>query len=307
MPILRFDQLLFETPTNQLDPALRTFCKDYPSPLLHIYPDDAYFMQQLQDFVHDSTMQEVYSITRQRYRDLGWLEKELGKALQKAHEIDKEIAIDHVAAYVSGVFDYDSRVAVDRESGSVLISLDQYALQGMERYSYFGLPMYIVQLSDSGYLASDIMAEVARQYIKMESYNPSAQISENPKSPSLLDYMVMEGKVLYFLDQVMPGKGDHLKMRYTKEQLEWCHRNEAMIWAYLIRGGLLYERDFSRFHNLIDEAPKTNVFKDSAPRTPQYIGWQIVRKYMASNHCTMQQLLENTDSQSILKASGYKP
>ena len=62
-----------------------------------------------------------------------------------------------------------------------------------------------------------------------------------------------------------------------------------------------------RFHNLIDDAPKTNAFRDSSPRTTDYIGWKIVSQYMANSGSTMQQLFDETDSQKILNQSNYRP
>ena len=188
-------------------------------------------------------------------------------------------------------------MTVDRGSRSLLVSIDQYAVGDMEQYSFFGLPMFIVALSDSAYLSSDIMAEIARQYI--------ASPEEN--NATMLDFMIAEGKVLYFLDQVMPDKDDCLKIRYTPEQLQWAKDNESQIWTYFIKNGLLYEKDYNRFHNFVDDAPKTNAFKDSAPRTTDYIGWMIVRKYMEKSNSTLKALFDNNDSQAILQASKYRP
>ena len=126
-------------------------------------------------------------------------------------------------------------------------------------------------------------------------------------SGTMLDYMICEGKALYFLDQVLPNTPDAIKIRYNDEQLAWAKKNEQDIWNYFVSNQLLYETDFMRFHNFVDEAPKTNTFKDSAPRTTQYIGWQIVRRYMKKNHLSMNELFEETDSQKILRDSGYKP
>lgn len=295
--IARFEEVLFDTPVDQLRERLTEFHTKYPSPLLNIYPDNANFMAQLQGFIADSAMRSIYGITHQHYGDLAWLEKELTQALKKAAKEDPDIDITHFATFVSGFFDYNQRILTDRDSKSLLVSIDQYTLKYTEPFAYFGLPMFIVTLSDSAYLASDIMAEIARQYIA----------SPDEKQVTMLDRMVMEGKVLYFLDQVMPKKADFLKIRYTPEQLEWCQKNEPMIWAYFIQHNLLYEKDFSRYHNFVDEAPKTNAFKDSAPRTTDYIGWQIVRNYMKNNKCSMKELFENTNSQAILQASKYKP
>lgn len=295
--IIRFEKVLFDTPQEKLPQELQIFATQYASPLLPVYPNDATYMMQLGQFVGDPTVRDIYDITMNQYPDLHWLEKELGTALGKAAELDEEINIDHFATYVSGLSDYEQRIAVDRESGSIRISIDHYAVKGMEKYSYFGLPVYIVERCDSTHLASDIMAAIARQYVAMP----------DEKDVTMLDIMISEGKVLYFLDQVMPKKAEAVKIRYSEEQLEWMRKNESNVWAYFIQNNLLYEKDFSRYHNFVDEAPKTNAFKDSAPRTTHYIGWQIVRQYMEQTKCSMKELFDNTNSQSILQLSKYKP
>ena len=294
--IQRFDRVLFETPVSELRGAVQTFAASFRSPLLTLYPDDPQFMLQLQDFMSDSTVRDIFRITSRRYPTLFWLEAQLTDALAEAQRLDDEIRIDQVATYVSCLFDYAQRVAVDRESGSVLVSLDQYALGNMESYSYFGLPMFLVERCDSAYLAVDILAEVARQYLAIA----------DESSLTMLDLMISEGKVLYFLDQVMEVD-DAVKIRYSADQLDWARKNEAKIWAYFIQNNLLYEKDFARYHNFVDEAPKTNAFKDSAPRTTEFVGWQIVRNYMKNNRCTLKELFANSDAQSILQASGYRP
>lgn len=296
--LLRYEETLFATPADQLAPALTNFAQQYASPLLPpAYPNDPQYMADLQGFLNDSVVRDIYTITHQKYADLGWLEKELNKALAKAHKLDDDIEIQYVATWVSAWFEYSQRITADRESKSVLISIDQYALGDMEGYAYFNLPMYIVELSDSAYLASDVMAAIAHQYIA----------APNENGFTMLDLMIAEGKALYFLDQVMPDKADYLKLRYTPEQMEWMKKNESNVWGYFIQHNLLYDRDFSHFHNFVDDAPKTNAFSNSAPRTTDYIGWQIVKNYMKNNKVSLKELFEDTDSQGILMASKYKP
>lgn len=295
--IKRFEQVMFETPTDKLPDALRAFSNEFKSPLLNIYPDNMQYMAQLYDFIADSTVRDIYRITNGKYANLYWLESELTDALKKAREINDEIEYNWFSTFISCNFDYTQRIIAPRETKSVLINIDQYALGEMEKYNYFLTPMYIVEMSDSAYLASDIMAEIARQYTAMPDED----------NVTMLDLMIAEGKVLYFLDQVMPKKDDCVKIRYSKEQMDWVKAHESNVWAYFIQNNLLYEKDFSRYHNFIDEAPKTNAFKDSAPRTTHYIGWQIVRKYMENSKSTIKELFENTDSQNILQVSKYKP
>ena len=294
---LRYEKVLFDSPSDVLPGKLSEIKSTFSSPLLNIFPDDPAFMEQLHGFTSDSIVRAIYNITDKRYNNLSWLEKEVDKALKAAKKLDSEIDFTQFATFVSGYFDYKQRILTDRDSKSLLVSIDQYALPQMEEFSYFGLPLFIVELSDSAYLASDIMAEIARQYIA----------SPNETNTTMLDLMIAEGKVLYFLDQVMPDKKDFLKIRYTPEQMQWAKDNENNIWTYFIQNNLLYEKDFARYHNFIDDAPKTNAFKDSAPRTTDYIGWQIVRQYMKNNKCTLKELFDNTDSQAILQASKYRP
>ena len=57
------------------------------------------------------------------------------------------------------------------------------------------------------------------------------------------------------------------------------------------------------------EGPFTAAFsKESAPRIGYWIGWQIVRQYMKNNpEVTLQDLINETDSQLLLSKSKYKP
>ena len=294
---LRYEQVIFDSAEKELPQRLAEFKNQFKSPLLNIFPDDQMFMEQLRGFIADGTVRDIYNITENRYHNLYWLEKEISDALNKAHRLDKEIDFTQFSTFVSGFFDYSQRIIADRDSKSLLVSIDQYALGDMEKYSYFGLPMFIVERCDSAFLASDVMAEIARQYIA----------SPSEENLTMLDLMISEGKVLYFLDLVMPDKSDNLKIRYNDDQMQWVKNNESNIWTYFIHNNLLYEKDFARYHNFVDEAPKTNAFKDSAPRTTEYIGWQIVRKYMENSNSSLKELFDNTNSQAILQASKYKP
>ena len=173
------------------------------------------------------------------------------------------------------------------------ISLDHYAIGSIGG----GVPSYIERLSRPQYMAADCMAAIARAHIAM----PDAAMT-------LLDYAIAEGKVLYFLEQAMPNTPDTIRLRYTKAQLQWMENNTEQVWAWIIQNNVLYSSDLGQFHNLIDEAPKTNAFGEgSAPRTPAYIGWQIVRRYMKKSGDSMQQLFEQTDSRHILTTSAWRP
>lgn len=84
--------------------------------------------------------------------------------------------------------------------------------------------------------------------------------------------------------------------------------NLENVWGWLIQNNVLFTTDLSQIRNLIDDAPKTNAFGEgSAPRTGDYIGWQIVKKYIKKTGCSISELFAETDSQKILEQSGWRP
>ena len=292
----RFEQLLFDTPVGQLQQVLTREKATYQCELLNVYPEDEGYMGMLEGFVTDPVMRDVYRVTDSLYHDLGWLETELGRALTKAEELCPAIHYDRFYTLITGDFEnYQSRVLCG--DGVLAISIDRYAVPEMGRYGYFGLPTYLVETSKREYIAADCMATIARDHIAMSD-----------GEMTVLDYAIAEGKVLYFLEQVLPDCDDTILLRYTAEQLGWMEENVTNVWAWMIQNKMLYDTDLSRFHNLIDEAPKTNAFGDgSAPRTPAYIGWQIIKRYMKKSGASMNELFEMTDSQRLLNESGWRP
>ena len=291
----RFEQVIFETPVEQLQNKLKSVYAEYGTELLNLHPDDEGFMQMLEGFVSDPTMRDVYHLVDSVFGDMRPQSEQLGNALQRAEQLCPMLRYDKVYTYISGMFDYNMRVGCN--SHEFIISLDQYILPYTERYGYFGCPMFLVQQSRPEYMVADCMTAIAREHIAIPQ----------DKEMSLLDYMVAEGKAIYFAQQVLPDAPDSILMRYTTEQTEWMKANEEHVWSYFLQNRLLYETDYMRFHNLIDDAPKTNAFRDSSPRTTDYLGWKIVSQYMQRSGSTMQQLFDETDSQKILNQSNYRP
>ncbi len=291
----RFERVLFDTPMEQLQGKLQSVSGEYSTELLNIQPNNPDFMQMLSGFVQDPTMREVYRLVDSVFGNMQEESEELGKALKRAQELSPTLRYDKVYTFVSGMFDYDMRVGCN--SHELVISLDQYILPYTEKFNYFNSPLFLVQQSRRQYLVTDCMEAIGRQHIAIPQ----------DKEMSLLDYMVAEGKAIYFAEQTLPGTPDSILMRYSKPQMEWMQKNETNVWSYLLQKKVLYDNDYMRFHNLIDDAPKTNAFRDSSPRTPYYIGWKIVSRYVENTGVSMDELFEETDAQKILSKSNYRP
>lgn len=291
--IFRFEKVLFDTPVGQLQSALRN--TGYKGHLINIYPNDPQYMEQVAGFTQDEVIREAYEYVKAEFGDLEWLEHDLKKALDKLHSMDDELRITKVSTFISGQFDYETRVWADDDE--VLIALDSYVLPKMAKYGYFGNPMYLVNLCKKEYLLADCIGRVARNLVLMPKTN----------EPQLLDIMIMEGKAIYLVDKSLPNVADTIKLRYSSPQLDWMKKNEQNVWAYLLQEQLLFQTDNGKYHNLTDEAPCTNAFgKESAPRCAAYIGWRIVESYMENTRSSVKELMQETDSQKILRESGYK-
>lgn len=291
----RFEKVLFDTPVEQLQGKLLSVGSEYGTELLNIRPENPEYMQMLAGFVQDPTMREVYRLVDSVFGDMQEESVALGKALAKAQVLSPTLRYDKVFTFISGMFDYDMRVGCN--SHELVISLDQYVLPYTQKFNYFNSPLFLVQQSRPQYLVADCMEAIGRQHIAIPQEGEM----------TLLDYMVAEGKAIYFAKQTLPDTPDSILMRYTKVQMEWMKKNESNVWSYLLQNKVLYDIDYMRFHNLIDDAPKTNAFRDSSPRTPYYIGWKIVSQYVSNTGASIDELFEETDSQKILSQSNYRP
>ena len=287
----RFEKLLFETDASALRQKLVDSRSTYASPLINCEPENPQYMMQLQAFVSDPFMKEIYRLSDSCYDDLRWLEHDLSSAMAKARKLSDNVVPKRYYTMITGdMEDYTNRVFC--YDGDLVLSVDHYVLPYTKHLGYCNCPMYIVSLSNRQYMVADCMAAVARSRIAM----PEGDLT-------LLDYIVMEGKVQYFLEQTLPSVHDTIRLRYTANQLGWMEHSVKDVWGYFLQNDLLYENDMARIHNFIDDAPKTNAFRGSAPRTTDYLGLQIVRSYMKRSGDNLDELFANTNSQAILQKS----
>jgi gliding motility-associated lipoprotein GldB len=151
-----------------------------------------------------------------------------------------------------------------------------------------------------------IVPRVTEEYAKQELFEA------NKEDQTLLAKMIHEGKILYFLDQVLPEiTGDSIKIGYTDKQITWAKQFEGNIWSLFLENDLIYQTDIQKTQTYLNDGPFTAGIGDrgySAPKLGVFIGWQIVKKYMELNtEVTLQQLMAEPDAQKILTKAKYKP
>ena len=195
---------------------------------------------------------------------------------------------------VTSDVDYRNKVIVT--DSITLIALDTYLGENHEFYG--NMQQYLAQ----NFKKDMIISDLAEAYAKREIY----QISQK----SFLDNMIYFGKILYFKDKVIPLSSDAIKIGYTEEQLDWAKANETNIWEYFIERELLYSSDPKLANRFINPAPFSKFeleFDNESPgRLGQYIGWQIVRAYMANNDTSLLDMLR-TNPKEIFNNARFKP
>ena len=292
--IKRYEKALFA-----LDP------KHLRSGLKSIYPEYAFFMGKdwsdtmnilrIYNFLIDPNVRHLYDLTEKKYADVLFLEKGLGKALNRFREAYPEKPFPTVYTYVSGL---DADHPVYYFDTAMAVGLDLFLGNDVQAYLQAGFPKYKINRFSPEYILPQCMLSVSDHLIRVDQNNNT-----------LLDEMVSAGKALYFLDVTLPDVDDKFKIGYTPEQLKWSEAHAGDIWAFLIENQLLFSSDQKSITKLITDAPHTSGFDAQSPgRLGVFLGWQIVRNYMKeATHVTLKQLMENTDSQQILKISKYKP
>lgn len=283
--IERFDKALGEAQPEDL-PKIK---EAYPFMFPDRY-DDTFWIERLNDTLQQDLIRESNKVLR----DLKNEKDEFFMLFQHLKFYFPEFRVPRVITTTSSV-DYRNKViATDT---IVLISIDTYL--GKDHEFYQGIQHYLRQNFEREQMVVDMANAYAEKY--------SFQISRK----TLLDEMVYYGKLLYFKDVMVPFKSDAQKIGYSEEQLDWAKSNEFFIWNHFIDKELLYSTDSKLPSRFINPAPFSKFYlelidRESPGRIGQFIGWQIVRSYMANNDISLKDLLTK-EPLEIFNNSKYKP
>ncbi len=291
--INRYEQALFSISTDSLQSQLKTIAPHFPV-FLSANLDDTLNIIQLHQFITDPLNRMLYDSVNARFPNLRNLENSLTDAFKRFKYYFPEKQTPDVFTYVSGLL-YEMPVQFFNDD--MIIALDMYLGSGMKEYRSLRLPLYQIQRMNGNFIARDAVFELYYYHFL-----------EKP-GKDFLQQMINKGKHLYFLDAILPETSDSIKIGYPEKKLQWCINNESNIWAFIIENDLLYASDLQINRKFFVDGPFTSEFTSASPaRIGEWIGWQVVRSYMNNNpEVPLAKLLEETDTQKILKNSGYKP
>jgi gliding motility-associated lipoprotein GldB len=250
------------------------------------------FPELLYSFVSDTLIRKLELNVAEKV-DTVQLRKELESAFKhyKYYFPSKELPVIYTC--ISG---FNQSVVISEKL--IGVSLDKYMGTDSPFYEQLGLPVYKRKNMHPEKIVPDMMQAWA-----------DAEWPKPDKDNSLLSHMIQQGKVLYFMDAMLPDLNDTLKIGFSEKQLGFCRKNEAKMWTYLAEHKMLFTTDRMSIKRVIDDGPYTATFSEESPaRSGVWLGWQIVRSYMKQNKdIKLADLMNNSDVQLILNQSGYRP
>ncbi len=304
--ISRFEKELFTIDSNHVENGLVELYKKYGQ----IYLSYAHDLMAMKNEPEDTLYLKPMSMLV-RYQPFRLLQKQVDASFGDMKDIANELGLANAIYkqefpkratphYVTFISEYSyANVTYD---SLMCIGLDMYMNDELGKfYHALEFPEFMIRKLRKDYIVPNTI----------KALGISQFDEQTTKDKRFLAQMIFEGKIKYFMQALLPSTPDSIIMGYTPQQLEWCGKNEGEMWAHFIEKDLLYKNEPSEFTRYFNDGPFTSaqgVPAESSPGIGVFAGWQIVKKYMQLNpKVTLEQLMNETDFDKILKLSKYKP
>ena len=300
--IKRFDLALFQVDTLHMKDAIQKLLVEYPgfgkiffNKVLYNDPVKPLPIDvNLKAFLRDTFIQNLYNTVEQQYEGkFPSITKEFNLALAYLKYYFPERNTPTIVSYISA-YNY---AAFTVGEDTLAFNLDMFLGKDHRGYDPNILPEYLKNSMQKEFIIIK----------SMQSYVQNLIIES--KDQRMLDMMILQGKILYIVEKLLPFKPSYMIHEYTENQWNWCNQNEAEIWKLFIDKNLIYNRKLTAFAKFIYPSPHSPYMPSEAPgQTGNFIGYKIVQKYMERNpELSLQNLLDELDAEKILKESKYRP
>lgn len=304
LPVARFEQDFFSLDLQRLDTSLDALYREHPGffedfvSTVMAYEEADTAMKYIPLFIRDSLYRDVYKRSQELYADFSRQKKEIESGVRYAkHYFPKYEAPNGIITFIGPLDGVATGITRD----------NRFAI-GLQGYLGKDYPAY-----HTGYIASVYPAYKSRkfepQYIAVNCMSSlvddiyPARYAGRP----MIEQMIEAGKKLYVLDHLLPEAHDTLVTGYTKAQLEGAYGNEVNIWAHFLHNNLLYTTDPVTVRDYMNESPNTPALGPASPGfIGQFVGWQIIKKWMGKEEKSLEELL-NTPAKQIFDEAKYKP
>jgi len=269
-----------------------TVIRDYIL-LRNEYPNDSVFINTIYDRFTNPHIDTLLQETKRVFGDLSGLKSEFEEAFTNLSYYYPNFYPPKIKTVISGL---DTDMVVS--DSLIVISLDYY----LGKDAKYRPKMYEYLLRK--YDPDDIVPSCMLIYGIGRNFNKT-----NLNDKTVLADMIAFGKSFYFAKHMMPCLPDSTLIWYTPQEISGSRKNENLIWARFIQDEVLFSTSHVVKKDFLSERPVTIQVGEKCPgRIGQWVGWQIVNKYMESHpETTLPQLMEISDAQQLFKESHYKP
>ncbi len=298
--IYRFEQTLFTTDSIKIkddilewETELGSFFESFNQEILRTNSQSAGYRDEILSFVYHPDMREAYDTLMKKYPNVDFLERDLADAFDRYKHHFPERKAPRVITYFTG-FNF----GVVTNDSILAIGLDYFLGKDCCFYKRLSFPEYMRFKNQKKFILPYCFEAIANN-----------EFGAFDRGNDFLSQMIYKGKIMYFLDVMLPQLPKADKLRFSKKQIAWCEDNEQSIWAYFIQNDILFSTDIKQYNSYINYSPFAKGMSNKSPgRIAYWLGWKIVNEYMENNtSVTLIELMQNTKPQEILQQSGYKP
>ena len=290
----RYEEMLFNLDTADFQNELMKV-QDHYRVFLDGDLSDSEAVQYLKDFATDPFSILLYNKVKASFPDLKHVEPLVEDVMAHFHYYYPEVQLPtKVYTCVTGVMaDVPAVQIFDNE---MVVSLDWY-LDDEEVYDLIGMPKYMALRMNVQTLAKDVAKELYMNYVYQWR-----------KQGQVIDEMVNNGKVGFFIEAMCPTLPDSVLLGYSSKQWRWAVENEGAVWADIVGNRRLYDSSLDSHMMFFGDGPFTQVYSNDAPsRLGEFYGLNIIRAYVSNNDYDLVELMNRKDLQEIFQNSGYKP
>ncbi len=287
--IVRFDNALMNVHEVSVAHDIRVLYDEYPK-FMPLWVEDilgipsvdtAYLEQALPKFLNDTLygFRQTNAREQELFADISDIQSSVNKAFARISYLYPETEMPTLYLFVSG---FQTPIYF----GDELIGIGADMYLGSD-YEYYNRVVYDYQ--------KQTMRKECLPYTSAKS--------------RLLDQMLYRGKIMYLTAQIFDELPGYEVMGWTKEQWDWCMKNERAIWHLVMDKRDLFKTESLVLTGYLNDGPFTSEISQDAPgRLGIWLGWRIAESYMEHNQSvTLQDLMAEPDAQKILEDSYYKP
>ncbi|MEO7530588.1 MAG: hypothetical protein ABIS69_04225 [Sediminibacterium sp.] len=297
----RFEKDFFSIDTFHLDASLSKlnkihpgFTQDFLFNILGTAPDSA--DKDIRRFI--SSYRQMNERVPEKIANFAPVEMEVKKGLQFVHYYFPSYKLPtRLITFIGPINSYGN-----------IITPNALAV-GLQMYMGKDYPMYLSEMGQQMYPLF-VSRRFEPEYIPVNCMKNiiDDMYPNNSIGKPLVEQMVESGKRLYLLDLLMPDSPDSIKTGYTKKQLDECYQSEKNIWSFFVQNDMLYKNDPNFTRDYMNDGPNTQALGEASPgNIGQFVGWQIVKKWMDKNPKTTPQDLMKKNPAQVFTESKYKP